>query len=1188
MKIHFSIAILLILSACSGNSKKALFEKLNATDIGIDFTNDIIESDSVNVVSFTNIYNGGGVGVADFNRDNKPDLFFTGNMVSCRLYINQTENHKIRFQDVTKESKIYTNRWCTGVSIADVNNDQWPDIYVCVSGNKDSIKRRNYLFIHQGLDSEGIPFFEEMADSYGLADQTYSTQASFIDYDKDNDLDLFVAVNFADQFYGSSVNIPVPSTKNYSERSDRLYKNIGIGEDGHPVFIDASLEAGILHEGYTLGVVVYDINKDGWPDIYQANDFLSNDIIYINQGDGTFINKIGDYFKHTTFAGMGMDISDFNNDSQPDIFVLDMTPKDNQRQKAMLLPTRTSRFMTNIQAGYFQQYNRNTLQLNNGNSPNGDLSFSEIGQLANIHHTDWSWTILLGDLNNSGYKDLMVCNGFLHDLQDLDNINYLFGNNPFGSLENWKKQFVEKVKDIEGIFVNNYLFENNGDLTFSDKSSEWGFSEPSFSNGGVMSDLDCDGDLDIIINNLNGQPFIYENSLYSEDNKDDGSSNYLRIKFPENVLNANTIGTKISLYHKSTSQFYQHYLVRGYLSSIDPAVHFGLGKDTIINEIKIEWPDSTCKILYNVQANQTLVIEKGDEECGRQNLDAVDSKLFQNVTNQIELKYKHEEIGFEDFDIQPLLLHKYSQNGPGMAVGDVNGDQLEDIFIGSSRRMQSNILIQKADGSFNAIEIPGTEEFEDMGALLFDAEGDGDLDLYIVSGGAEHASESAYYLDRFYINDGNGNFKREKSAIPEITSSGSCVIGSDYDHDGDMDLFVGGRVTPGKFPITPKNYILKNDSRGAKIKFVDITENIAPGLKNVGMVTSGLWTDFNNDHLMDLVVVGEWMPITFFKNTGETFEKLGGETGLEYSSGCWNSIIGADFDKDGDIDYIAGNLGLNSWLKATQQEPLSLYSADFNHDGIVDPLIFNVVNGKQVPFHSRTLLISQMNYLGEKYPSYHEFANATLESMLDETQRVQAKKYFTYELRSSYIENLGDGKFDISPLPNIIQVAPVFGMSVDDFDLDGNFDVLVTGNSHATALRLGWYDASIGYFLKGNGNGNFTPYTGVGTGFFVDKDAKSMVRFKDSKNNALIAVASNNDSLMIFSTIKKYKNHIEVKESAAYVELYLRDKSIQKIEFYNGSGYLSSDGKTFFISSKVERLEVFDISGNVIEKISFE
>ncbi len=1166
------------MAGCNTSLDKKLFKKIEAPKIGIDFKNIIEESDSVNVVSFTNIYNGGGVGIADFNADGRPDVFFTGNMVSSRLYLNESQGGMIKFQDITNESGIATNRWCTGVTIADINDDGWPDIYISVSGNSNPALRQNYLFIHQGLNKDGLPHFRELAKAYGLADQTYSTQATFFDYDRDGDLDCFVAVNYADQFYGASVNIPTPNQMRYSDRSDRLYRNIGIGTEGHPVFEDISVEAGILHEGYTLGLVVYDINLDGFPDIYLANDFLSNDILYLNMGDGTFINKVGTYFKHTTFAGMGMDISDYNNDSWPDIFVLDMTPADNKRQKAMLLPTRTNRFMTNLAAGYYPQYNRNTLQLNNGFAPNGDLSFSEIGQLANIHHTDWSWTILLGDFNNSGFKDAMVCNGFRRDLQDLDNIHFLFGDNPFGTRENWEKEFVKKVTTIDGIYVNNYLFENNQDLSFSDRSKQWGFDEPGFSNGGVFVDFDDDGDLDIIINNLDDFPFIYENTTSS--NNPTGSGNYLNIRLMNNVYNGETAGTKINLHHNETSQYYQHYLTRGYLSSLDPQIHFGVGRDSIIGKIEIIWPDGYFEAMENIPANQTLTLLKGKYKNEPVIFNDDITPFFHKAAANSAVKYKHDELPFDDFDLQPLLLHKYSQNGPGMAVADVNGDGLDDLFIGGSRTFPSVLCIQETGGGFICSPFPDSELYEDMGAIFFDADGDGDQDLYVVTGGAEYGVNSDFYLDRLYVNDGNGIFHHKPGVIPTITESGSCVVASDYNQDGRLDLFVGGRVSPGKFPQIPKSYLLRNDSESGNIKFTDVTDEIAPGLSKVGMVTAALWTDYDNDNLVDLMVVGEWMPVTIFRNSGSSFQKLEAEkTGLESSEGWWNSVIGADFDKDGDIDYIVGNLGRNSWLKASTDEPLSLYADDFDRDGIIDPLFFNFVDGVKVPFHSRSLLVKQLNFLDKKYPTHRAYAEATFASLLSDAQIAGCQKFQANTFNSSYIENLGNNQFEIKPLHNLCQTSPIFGLSIGDFNEDGSFDVLMVGNAYSTALRLGWYDASIGIFLKGKGDGSFEVLPGTKSGFFVDTDAKSMVQMTGANSAQMIVVASNDDSLKVFETHRQASLVVYPKTESTWAQIFYFDGSKQKIEFYRGAGYLSAELPRIYINEFIHRIEFYNRAG---------
>jgi enediyne biosynthesis protein E4 len=1171
---------LLHILGCDTNQEDTLFLKLDAAKIGIGFKNEITETDTINVVSFTNIYNGGGVGIADFNGDGKPDLFFTGNMVSSRLYLNITQNGKIQFLDISDKAGINTNRWCNGVSIADINDDGWPDIYISVSGSRNPMLRQNYLYIHQGLNDEGLPFFEEMAEAYGLADQTYSTQAVFFDYDGDNDLDCFVAVNFAEEFFGATVNAPSPIQKTYSDKSDRLYRNLGPGENGHPVFEDISKIAGVLYEGYTLGVVVNDINMDGWPDIYLSNDFLSNDIMYINQGDGTFTNEIGTYLKHSTFAGMGMDISDFNNDSWPDIFVLDMMPANHKRQKAMQLPTNTSRFMANLKMGYHPQYNRNTLQLNNGTTLNGDLSFSEIGQLANIHHTDWSWTVLLGDLNNDGYKDILISNGYRRDIQDQDNSRFLLGDNSFGLREDIQNDFVKKLFTIEGIHVNNYLFENNQDLSFTDKSMQWGFNEPSYSHGGVFADIEGDGDLDIIINNLDDYPYVYKNSTQSNEKK---GGNFLKVRLSDNNYSARTAGTKVSIIHNETSQFYQHYLVRGYLSSLDPEIHFGLGSDSIINKIEVLWPDGTYENLVNVDANQTIVFDKNMNDDSPKRIE--NSKYFHETTSNHLLRHRHFENVFDDFEFQPLLIHKYAQNGPGMAVSDLNGDGLDDLFIGGSTTFQGSILLQQENGSFKKSMLPDSEKYEDMGAIFFDADGDGDTDLYVVTGGSEYSNYSEFYLDRLYINDGKGNFTYQKSALPAITSSGSCVIASDFDNDGRIDLFIGGRVSPGRFPTTPESYLLKNISEGGIIKFIEVTDEIAPGLKNIGMVTSALWTDYNNDNLIDLLVVGEWMPVTIFKNHGSVLKKLEGKTGLEYSNGWWNSVMGADFDKDGDIDYLVGNMGLNSSIKASVKKPFSLYAADFDRDGKVDPLFFNEVNGVVVPFHPRSLLANQINYFSVKFPTYTDYSQATLETVLEPHQRAEAQKLFAYTFSTSFIENLGQDQFKITPLPNQCQVSPIFGMTVGDFNGDGNFDALLIGNSYATSLNLGIYNASTGIFLKGGGDGKFAALPGNESGFYVDTDAKSMVQMTGANSTQIIVVASNNDSIKVFEPVYKSTHIVPLRPEYTWARLHFVDGTEQKMELYKGSGYLSADGTSLFLNDSFKAIDFYSIDGKKIETV---
>ena len=1086
-----------------------LFRPVASSESGITFANTIVENDSLNVIDYTYIYNGGGVGVGDVNNDGYDDIFFAGNQVSSQLYLNQGD---FTFQDATEAAGVGTDRWATGVAMVDINQDSWLDIYVCVASKFDSAQSKNYFFINQGADTPGgAVTFVDQAEEFGLADAGYSTQSAFFDYDHDGDLDMYLLTNRLDP-YGQTVARP-KKTHGEGLSNDRFYRNDTpqpTAEENQSVackFTDATREAGILTEGYGLGVAISDINQDGWPDVYVANDFITNDLLWINNQDGTFTDKAPDYFKHQTHNGMGTDVADFNNDGLVDIVVLDMLPEDNFRQKMMFGRPNDERFKLNLHYGYTPQYVRNTLQLNNGLTPAGEPSFSEIGQLAGVYKTDWSWSALFADFDNDGYRDLLITNGYAKDVTDMDYASYRSSVSQFGTSETKREQAMELAALLKEAKVHNYVFKNNRDLTFADVSADWGMTTPSFSNGTAFADFDQDGDLDLVTNNINDEAFVYENTL-----EKNSQNNYLRLQLIGPSANPAGLQTSVRLKYDGQQQFHYHSVYRGYKSTVEGTIHFGVGAHPTIDSLEIIWPDSSYQLLTNVATNQTLRVRYQDATTAPPTNPPSSPPLLADISASLQLNYQHQEEDFIDFKYEPLLPRRYSQDGPGLAVGDINGDGTDDFYVGGAKRQPGRFFIQDADGTFTAQQLPDDSVYEDMGAVLFDADQDGDQDLYVVSGGNEFAAGNAAYYDRFYRNDGQGNFTVDSAAIPAIASSGSCVRAADYDHDGDLDLFVGGRLLPKQYPLPVSSFILRNEGG----HFVDATQEIAPELVDIGLVTDALWTDFNQDQQLDLIVVGEWMPITFFRNEGGKLTEATADTRLPITTGWWNTLVAEDFDQDGDLDYLAGNLGLNSKYKASATEPVCLYTKDYDQDGRIDPLLSYYVMGTEYPAAYRDALSDQMNSMRRRFSDYETYARTALKDVFTAEEMEGAYVLQAERLTTSYLENQGDGTFTIRDMPIITQTAPVYRMIADDLNDDGFTDVMMVGNSYATEVHQGWYDAFVGQVLLGDGSGNFRSLSLEESGFYVDTDAKDMIKLRRN-GEPLWVVANNNDSLSVFA-----------------------------------------------------------------------
>ncbi len=1094
--------------ACSGAARPSgaappadgrLFTLLPSSYTGVRFANRLTDTRDDNVFTYRNHYNGGGVAIGDLTGDGLPEIVLGSNQSGIRLFLNEG---KFRFKDVTDDAGLQSTRpWTTGVTLADVNGDGLLDIYVCHAGKAEPAERANELFINQGLDAHGVPTFREMAAAYGVADEGWSTQAAFFDYDKDGFLDLFVVNNSPRPV----VTMGEQNTRAVRDSfgGDKLYHNVR----GH--FVDVSAPAGIYGSeiGLGLGIAVSDLNRDGWPDIYLSNDFFERDYLYRNNGDGTFREMLEQAMPSISYASMGLDVADIDNDGWPDVYVTDMLPEDEGRLKTMAAFETWDQQQANVRKGFHYQFTRNMLQRNNG-----DGTFSEIGQMAGVARTDWSWSALITDLDLDGRKDIYVTNGIARDLTAQDYLSFLASDQTMQEAIRGKRvDFLGLIKKMTMTPLAHYAFRNDGDYRFSNQTAAWGLAQPSFANGAAYGDLDGDGAPDLVVNNINQEAFIYRNNARTvlPDN------HYLQIKLDGEGPNRFAIGATVTLDAGGQTLFQEEEPSRGFQSSVDYVLTFGLGTVDTVRSVTVAWPDGRVSTRTNVAANQRLTIRQSAASAAPLATAKPSTPILADITNQIALPFVHKEDAFVDFDREPLIPKLVSTEGPDLAVADVNGDGLDDIFIGGAKYQAGALLIQQPGGRFVRSN-PGLFEqdsvSEDLGAVFFDANGDGRPDLYVVSGGNEFSPMTPPLQDRLYLNDGHGRFHKAAGALPSEDISGSPVAPADYDGDGDIDLFVGGRVVPWHYGADPRSMLLQNDGHG---RFTDVTARLAPELVHAGMVTDAAWRDVDGDGRPDLIVVGEWMPITIFHNAGGGRLVRQNPRGLEQTSGWWNRIVAGDFTGHGRVDLIVGNLGLNTRLQATPGEPVTMYVKDFAHDGTSEQIVSVYNHGVSYPLELRDNLLRAIPSLRLRYLSYQDYARQTVQDMFTPAELQGAIFKQAQTFASALARNNGDGSFTLVPLPREAQIAPIYGILPQDVDGDGKTDLLVAGNFDGVQPEIGRMRAGYGVLLRGDGHGNFTPVGVRQSGFSVPGQARDIKRLR-TRTGDIYVVARNNDRPLVF------------------------------------------------------------------------
>ncbi|MCF7569534.1 VCBS repeat-containing protein [Sabulilitoribacter arenilitoris] len=1069
------------------SNSTTLFSLIANDKTNFTFKNNVEETPDLNFLNFGNIYNGGGVATADFNNDGLVDVFFVANQNSNKLYLNEGG---FKFKDITETSGLKDAiGWSTGVSVVDINNDGWLDIYICKSGsNQTTFSKENKLFINQKNNT-----FIDKAKGWKINDPGFSTQSYFFDFDKDGDLDLYLVNHRPDFENTGRLNMRIE--RDYSRlSSDILYRNDGSS------FTEITHEAGIVNKAFGLSASIGDFNNDGWPDIYVCNDFLTPDKLYINNKNGKFTDEILNRIKHTSFSSMGSDYADLNNDLHPDLFVLEMAFEDHVRSKQNMASMNTNNFNNLVKNGYNHQYMVNTLQLNRGNG-----NFSEIAQISGLAKTDWSWTPLIADFDNDGLKDIFVSNGILKDMANQD-----FRTELSKRFKQKNKPSFKEITDLQpSTKIQNYAFKNEGNLNFSKNPENWGLKEKTQSNGAAYADFDNDGDLDLVINNINDTPLLYQNN---------DTNNFIQIKLKGDDKNKFAIGSKIAVTANNIKQYQELYTSRGFISSVENIINFGVGDAANIDEILIEWPNQKITKLTNIKSNQIISVNQENAISSGVTNESLPKTLLQKDSPYKQgIAYKHNENDFNDYKKQILLPHSQSTNGPFIDKSDVNGDGLEDFFIGGAKGQSGELYFQDENSKFIKQDTKiwqEDKEYEDLGVLFLDIDNDKDNDLYVVSGGAEFEENSNLYQDRIYINDGKGNFSKGKNILPKITSSGQTIKASDIDNDGDLDLFVGGRVIPDKYPYAPESYILINENG----KFYNKTKTIAPAIKNVGLVTDAIFSDYDNDSDEDLIVVGEWMPITIFENNNGTLKPIENNS-LKNTEGIWFSIESVDIDNDGDIDYFVGNLGLNTKYKASTKKPFHVFCDDFDNSGTYDIVLTSNYKGTLVPSRGLECSSQQMPFIKDKFPTFTEFSEASLEDIYGKVALEKALHLKVHMLNSVFLENDGGGNFSIKNLPKMLQIAPIMDFEFIDINNDNQKEIIAIGNHYNAEVETVRYDASLGSILSYK-NKTFEIIDMEETGFVNIGNSKDIIAI-NKKEGSTILITNNDDRVNLFNLHNK-------------------------------------------------------------------
>ena len=1115
----FAVSFFCIFNSCKSDSNapesengeptltasNPLLELTSPEQTGVTFENVILETPESNITNNINVYNGGGLAIADINNDGLPDIYFIGTTGPNKMYLNEGN---FKFKDITESAGLTAaDGFETAVTAADVNGDGLLDFYVCRSGSKISELRKNKLFINNGDLS-----FSEKSAEYGLNDISSSTGAVFLDFDLDGDLDLYLLNNPADLTHATKAESkpgpdgsPIPNNEPKTEYdTDRFYRNDG----GR--FTDVSKEVGVWNFGWGLSVSVSDFNFDGYPDIYVGNDFFQSDYLYINNGNGSFSEQLKKYFKHTTLHTMGTTIADFDNDGLVDLYALDMLPDNNYRKKTILSPISTSRYLTIAQNGYMEPVVHNVLQRNNGNG-----TFSEIGCMSGVYKTDWSWSGLLMDLDNDGRKDLHVTNGYRREITNADFFEFNL-QELTTDLRSGNKTVEELIAEVPEYKVRNYVFQNNSNWEFVDKGGNWMTMKGSWSCGAAWADFDADGDLDLIISNLEEPAFLYKNLA-----ADQQKGNYLQIKLKGDDKNAFCVGGSALIEYGNERQYMDINPTQGIFSAVEHLIHFGLGDQNTIDKLSVRWPDGKTLTMENVQANQRLELSHEQASGASQSLvkPRIENAYFEPV-NGSGVNFRHTENQYVDFEAFPMNPWKETDLGPMIAVGDANGDGLEDFYIGNSFNSPGALYIQQGNGRFSntSTETWDSEKgLEDHGAVFFDFDGDKDQDLYIVGGGAEcpPTGRNFAWQGRLYVNtDGKGTYRRvAPQHLPDVRVVGQRISAFDYDNDGDEDLFMGGRVQPDKWPMTPLSMVFRND--GNKLK--NVSAPVAGDLARSGMVTDLQWTDLDGDGTNELVVVGEWMPVSIFKMQGKGLKNVTSQYGLEKSNGIWNRLAIADLDNDGDMDLVTGNLGLNTRFIGSADAPMRVYASDYDQNGTIDPLVTTFENGKEFPFVDKTIITKQMPVLKKKFLYSKDYARATIQDIWSEKELEEALILNCYTVETCWWENR-NGKFIRHAFPRQVQASPIMGILVSDFNGDGNPDILMAGNKYGMEVESGHCDAGTGVLLTGDGTGNFKYISNLESGFWAMGEVRDLALIHGPGNRRFVVVSNNNGPAQIYRT----------------------------------------------------------------------